>query len=317
MEKVLFAPQFPVYHQPHRPQHFYNYQNFQPQNIQNSPQNEFACLQNHFSSKCYIDRLYPSAACPHLHRYSNYATYADTCATTDGKAAHCGNFLHANIIPNPLEKNRMDFVATQAPMPHTLPSFLAVLLRLAVPLVVTILSPAELTQNRHTDYWSAVDFANNFPVAVPGTPYQLQGTVKRKYKDFSIRKIFLLEYQRQKAQLFYHYHISGWPDMTAPSPQLRPALLDIFRIMRSFAKGGQGPVMVHCSAGAGRTGTFIVAYFIYLAHCDARKRNVNPNVNVFELVSHVRHYRPALVSIIPQYEFLYQFSSDLHKENFL
>ena len=51
-----------------------------------------------------------------------------------------------------------------------------------------------------------------------------------------------------------------WPDMTAPEDtKIMRDLVDRVRSLVMEA-GGQEPVLVHCSAGVGRTGTFIAVY---------------------------------------------------------
>jgi hypothetical protein len=55
----------------------------------------------------------------------------------------------------------------------------------------------------------------------------------------------------------WHYLFTRWPDYTKPEGEDRTALLELME--QSFAKAGGSlnPRFVHCSAGVGRTGTFI------------------------------------------------------------
>ena len=60
----------------------------------------------------------------------------------------------------------------------------------------------------------------------------------------------------------YHYLFPGWPDYSKPDRNTKDALLRLMHVTRDIAEcKGQGgwpnPRIVHCSAGVGRTGTFI------------------------------------------------------------
>jgi len=55
------------------------------------------------------------------------------------------------------------------------------------------------------------------------------------------------------------FHFTSWPDHGVP--QYATAMLAMIRRVRHHydnGRGGEGPMLVHCSAGVGRTGTFIV-----------------------------------------------------------
>lgn len=61
-----------------------------------------------------------------------------------------------------------------------------------------------------------------------------------------------------ETKTIWHYLFNGWPDYTKPEGEDRRALVEL--IKQSAAKAGDpslNPRFVHCSAGVGRTGTFI------------------------------------------------------------
>ena len=72
-----------------------------------------------------------------------------------------------------------------------------------------------------------------------------------------------------EAKIIWHYLFNGWPDYGKPQGEDRRALLEL--IKQSAEKAGdprRNPRCVHCSAGVGRTGTFIALDFLLreLAH---------------------------------------------------
>jgi protein tyrosine phosphatase len=62
-------------------------------------------------------------------------------------------------------------------------------------------------------------------------------------------------------------------------------------------------MLVHCSAGIGRTGTFIAAYATVtgIAYVDAKR----PKLDVCAIVARMRQARSGMVSCEKQYRFLY------------
>ena len=52
------------------------------------------------------------------------------------------------------------------------------------------------------------------------------------------------------------FHFTSWPDHGVP--QYATAMLSMLRRVRAHYSVEEGPMVVHCSAGVGRTGTFIV-----------------------------------------------------------
>lgn len=51
------------------------------------------------------------------------------------------------------------------------------------------------------------------------------------------------------------FHFTTWPDHGVP--QYATAMLAMLRRVRALYSSEEGPMLVHCSAGVGRTGTFI------------------------------------------------------------
>ena len=52
-----------------------------------------------------------------------------------------------------------------------------------------------------------------------------------------------------------HFHFTTWPDFGVPEPP--QTLVRFVRAFRERVTPEQRPVVVHCSAGVGRSGTFI------------------------------------------------------------
>lgn len=64
------------------------------------------------------------------------------------------------------------------------------------------------------------------------------------------------------------------------------------------------PIVIHCSAGIGRTGTYLTVDIILKQFENAENKNLF-SVDVFETVRTLRHLRSGLIQMVNQYKFVY------------
>ena len=111
----------------------------------------------------------------------------------------------------------------------------------------------------------------------------------------------------------WHFFFSGWPDFAVPEDEDRAALLELLRLTAEKNNDPSNPRIIHCSAGVGRSGTFIALEYL-LAQVDSGAiANTEDSVDlVFDLVDCLREQRMMMVQTELQYQFLY----DVVKEEF-
>ena len=121
----------------------------------------------------------------------------------------------------------------------------------------------------------------------------------REYSDYIIRCFRLQNIQTGDFRDVLHFHFVAWRDFLAPE---QPSwLLRFIKRVNEHYCPDRGPILVHCSAGVGRTGTFI-AIDTLISEIDEGARHIN----VFECVSKLRYQRNFLVQSIKQYIFVYR-----------
>lgn len=107
-----------------------------------------------------------------------------------------------------------------------------------------------------------------------------------------------LPFQDKMCHSVVHYHFLKWPDHSCPNDP--NDLIQFTRTVSSERKNLMHPMLVHCSAGVGRTGTFI-ALDIALQQIRAQKK-----INVLDIVKDLRRQRMKMVQSFSQYLLIYQ-----------
>lgn len=101
-------------------------------------------------------------------------------------------------------------------------------------------------------------------------------------------RTFSLQIEGNKTErIIRQFHFTIWPDHGVPD-QPSPLLCFVRTVMKSNSPNS-GPMVVHCSAGVGRTGTFITL------HTQLQRIEKENTVDIFNYVQSMRHRRCFMV----------------------
>ncbi|XP_023242527.1 tyrosine-protein phosphatase corkscrew-like [Centruroides sculpturatus] len=105
-----------------------------------------------------------------------------------------------------------------------------------------------------------------------------------------------------ESRTIYHYHFTAWPDHGVPSDP--GCVLNFLHDVncRQDSIPNAGPIIVHCSAGIGRTGTFIV---IDMMVDRIKKQGLDCELDIQRTIQMVRCQRSGMVQTEAQYKFVY------------
>jgi protein-tyrosine phosphatase len=124
----------------------------------------------------------------------------------------------------------------------------------------------------------------------------------------TIRKMALTVGDEEK--IVWHFLFSGWPDFCVPEGENQAALLRLIKLSEEHNVVPEKPRIVHCSAGVGRSGTFIALDHLLQELEDgsieeeiSRAPNIDP---IFETVNKLREQRMTMVQSESQLVFIYQ-----------
>ncbi|KAM8863283.1 tyrosine-protein phosphatase non-receptor type 7-like isoform 2-T2 [Spinachia spinachia] len=190
-------------------------------------------------------------------------------------------YINANYIRGYRGAPRA-FIATQGPMPHTVGDFWDMVWQERSSIIVMVTKLKEKNEKCEL-YW----------------PQPMERT--RTVKDEDEEEGELCSERRP----IRHYWFTSWPDHHIP--QCTAPLLRLVEEVETYRKsllptGSQpitGPVVVHCSAGIGRTGCFIVS------SVGCQQLRDSGQVDILETVCQLRLDRGGMIQTTEQYQFLY------------
>uniref|UniRef100_A0A8C6M182 Protein tyrosine phosphatase receptor type O n=1 Tax=Nothobranchius furzeri TaxID=105023 RepID=A0A8C6M182_NOTFU len=116
--------------------------------------------------------------------------------------------------------------------------------------------------------------------------------------EWIIRK-FRLGYA-DETQDVLHLNYTSWPDHGVPTVNAIESILQFVHIVRQQANRSKQPIVVHCSAGVGRTGTFMAL------DCLMQHIREHEFVDILSMVSEMRSHRLSMVQTEEQYVFIHQ-----------
>eukprot|EP00058_Branchiostoma_floridae_P015868 XP_002601356.1 hypothetical protein BRAFLDRAFT_82720 [Branchiostoma floridae] len=121
--------------------------------------------------------------------------------------------------------------------------------------------------------------------------------------DYVIRT-FTINKDESPSRTVTQFHFTGWPDFGVPQSPL--GMIKFIRRVKTGNPPGRGPIVVHCSAGVGRTGTFIAIEAMQ------EMMAAEGRVDVHGFIGKMRHNRHSMVQTVDQYEFIYRALLEQH-----
>ncbi|XP_068672988.1 tyrosine-protein phosphatase non-receptor type 7-like [Montipora foliosa] len=205
-------------------------------------------------------------------------------------------YMNANFIKGYQGRKRAH-IATQGPLSCTVKDFWRMIWYHHCPIIVMITKLKERNETKCERYW-------------PDPMFKMQ----EKYGDivvtfdsaigrdgYQITSLYISDSQSlEPPRRVYHYWYTAWPDHGVPdSPRQFLRLVEEVHIAQEREDVKEGPVVVHCSAGIGRTGCFIAASI----GIEQIKRE--DLVDILKIVSLMRIDRGGMVEQPVQYELVY------------
>ncbi|XP_040566309.2 putative receptor-type tyrosine-protein phosphatase mosPTP-1 isoform X2 [Lepeophtheirus salmonis] len=232
-------------------------------------------------------------------RYPNILAYDHTRVRfrNGAKNSEKDEYINANYIDG-FRQSRA-YIATQGPINgKTSNEFWRMVREQHVQVIVMMTNLFENEKQKCDMYWPDVGSETYDDIVVT--------LIRQDVLSHYTLRTFTLRYMKagkkeisngSAEKTVYQYHYTAWPDHGVPFHTL--PLISFIRNSVNANAGLDVPILVHCSAGVGRTGCFIVL--------DSMMRQIEArgDINIFSYLKHIRSQRNHLVQTEEQYIFVH------------
>eukprot|EP00105_Crassostrea_gigas_P041534 XP_019925682.1 PREDICTED: receptor-type tyrosine-protein phosphatase epsilon isoform X2 [Crassostrea gigas] len=201
-----------------------------------------------------------------------------------------GDYINANFIKN--TDGDAVYIASQGPKPKTVGDFWKMIWQENVFVIAMVTNLKEGDKIKCERYWPT---SGDSKIVLEIFTVQLFS--ERIYANFSTHNLKLFNRETQETRQITHLQYTSWPDHGTPNPL---ELLSFYHyVSRAMEQHPEQKLVVHCSAGIGRTGTFIA---LDALHREGVKKG---KINIVEYVHTMREDRMNMIQNTNQYKFLY------------
>uniref|UniRef100_A0A3P9IEY3 protein-tyrosine-phosphatase n=1 Tax=Oryzias latipes TaxID=8090 RepID=A0A3P9IEY3_ORYLA len=212
------------------------------------------------------------------------------------------DYINANYIRSMLEDGRhvvegKVFIATQGCLQNTVVDFWKMVHQENTQVIVMTTKETERGRNKCARYWPDLHCTKEFGRLL------VRNVDERPAQDYILRKLEVTCSDRKEPlRYIWHYQYLSWPDHGVPNEPggVLWFLEEINRTQNSVKEAG--PIVVHCSAGIGRTGTIIV---IDILIDIISRQGLDCDIDIPKTIQRVRQQRSGMVQTEAQYKFIY------------
>ncbi|XP_054645985.1 tyrosine-protein phosphatase non-receptor type 11b isoform X1 [Dunckerocampus dactyliophorus] len=189
------------------------------------------------------------------------------------------------------------FIATQGCLQNTVNDFWKMVHQENTHVIVMTTKEMERGRSKCVRYWPKLHATMEFG------RLQVRNLEERTAQDYILRKLEVTRLDRREPlRYIWHYQYLSWPDHGVPNEPggVLWFLEEINRTQGTVPESG--PIVVHCSAGIGRTGTIIVIDILIDV---INRQGLDCDIDIPKTIQKVRQQRSGMVQTEAQYKFIY------------
>ncbi|XP_045681824.1 tyrosine-protein phosphatase non-receptor type 4 isoform X2 [Phyllostomus hastatus] len=234
-------------------------------------------------------------------RYRDISPYDATRVILKGNE----DYINANYINMEIPSSSIinQYIACQGPLPHTCTDFWQMTWEQGSSMVVMLTTQVERGRVKCHQYWPEPTGSLSYGC------YQVTCHSEEGNTAYIFRKMTLFNQEKNESRQLTQIQYIAWPDHGVPDDS--SDFLDFVCHVRNKRAGKEEPIVVHCSAGIGRTGVLItMETAMCLIEC-------NQPVYPLDIVRTMRDQRAMMIQTPSQYRFVCEAILKVYEEGFV
>lgn len=225
---------------------------------------------------------------PEKNRYKDVLCIDETRVILKWPEDNPNDYIHANWVKI---NGHNKFICTQGPTEKTVDDFYRMIWQEKAPCVVMLCNIMELGKKKCEQYWpdqpdgSLTLMDGKLTVKISEQPKEVE-------ENILLMKISITD-DKGTSHTFEHWQWKAWPDRGVPEIPMA-----VFRLLIRLKTAS--PIIVHCSAGIGRTGSIVGLEIALVKFCAGEK------VILKDIVKDIRNQRHGSVQTDAQYLFMHR-----------
>uniref|UniRef100_A0A2H1V5C2 SFRICE_004407 n=1 Tax=Spodoptera frugiperda TaxID=7108 RepID=A0A2H1V5C2_SPOFR len=224
-------------------------------------------------------------------RYADVLPYDHSRVTLNTLSNHLGSdYINASTITDHDPRNPA-YIAAAGPMAHTAPDFWQMVWEQGSVVMVMLTRLTENGQQLCHRYWPE-EGSELYHI------YEVHLVSEHIWcDDYLVRSFYLKNQRTGETRTVTQFHFLSWPENGVPSST--KALLEFRRKVNKSYRGRSCPIVVHCSDGAGRSGTYCLIDMVLNRMAKGAKE-----IDIAATLEHIRDQRTRTVATKQQFEFV-------------
>ncbi|XP_013406514.1 uncharacterized protein LOC106170987 isoform X2 [Lingula anatina] len=211
------------------------------------------------------------------------------------------DYINANYVKGVSGHNT--YIAAQAPLPTSVIDFWRMIWENEVKVVLMACNLREAGKTKCEKYWPELDREVQFGDLLITLTKEDHQSPDYTLRELEVRKANI-------CKVVYQLHYTAWPDHGVPDHY--DYILDLVAEAREKQQQETLPIVVHCSAGCGRTGTIIAIDYCWSL---LKKGKLTKDFNLFNVIDEMRRQRPSAVQTPDQYWFVFMAVRELFERH--
>lgn len=209
------------------------------------------------------------------------------------------DYINANHITTSVNRKQFWYIASQGPLPTTSGDFWEMTWEQQSLVIVMVTNDVEQGRVKCARYWP-----DNEGSSKTMGSYSVKLELARANDAYTMRRLQVSNNTTGEVRMICQLQYTTWPDHGVPKDESYIlAFIDELRSVRAKLMNNSAtaswPIVVHCSAGIGRTGV-VMALEIGLAKIEAGEL-----VDLKKILTELREQRYGLIQTPVQYRFVY------------